>query len=153
MLIIFTRSLMAAIGVSLWLVLLMAKGGESILVRQPGSRAGNVVAGGVLNQIPMAFEPNKGQVEPGFSYISRGSRHALLLGSAKGSSMVRLIRTVNGAQKAIDVRFPGSNPEARLNRTGNFRAGAAIFSVTGVMNGWPICLIMSGSHIVESTLV
>ena len=126
-LIIFTRSLMAAIGVSLWLVLLMAKGGESILVRQPGSGAGNVAAGSVLSQIPMAFEPNKGQVEPGFSYIARGGRHALLLGSAEGSSLVRLIRTVNGVQKAIDVRFPGSNPEARLEPDGELQGRSSYF--------------------------
>lgn len=102
-------------------LLLSAAGGHAEVLHQPLS-------------IPLAFEPNVGQVDPRVSYLSRGDGYTLFL-TDDGMTLALARGDSSGGRAALHARFVGAEPAtstALLER----QAGVSHYLIGNDASAW-----------------
>ena len=106
-----------------WRVLGAALLASSIFAA-PAMRAGSGVMP-VRPDLPLVFEPNRGQTNSSIQYLSRGGSHALLL---RQSEAVLVLRAKDNHTESVRMRFEGAassrlEPETSLPGHSNYLIG------------------------------
>lgn len=80
--------------------------------------SGGLKTGEPLNKIydnlPLQFEPNQGQADPGFDFVTRGAGYGLALSATEAVFIIDRKQPVNGfARSALTMKLDGANRHAR----------------------------------------
>jgi hypothetical protein len=88
-------------------------------------------------QPPLSFAPNSGQTDAHVRYMAQGAGYSLFF--ADDEVVLSLVPSTGAADKpstgvALDLRFPGANPDARVEAS--HRAPGVVNQFTGPKSDW-----------------